>query len=294
MADDALLDGDFLRKLEALSIAARRAFPGTFKGEKRSPHRGSSVEFADFRNYAPGDDFRHIDWNVYGRLEKLFLKLFVEEEDLHVYLLLDVSKSMGFGDPKKIDFVRRLAAAVGYIALTNLERVGAAAFSDRLRSIFPPTRGRHEVHRLFDFLRSVEVEGETNFEVSLRQWTIRRPRPGVAFVISDFFDTHGFEPGLLALLTRRFDVNVIHVVDDFELNPDVRGDLRLVDVETGDVREITVSSRMLSEYQRSVAAFGERLRGFCRRHGIGYVRTSTSAPFEDVVLREFRRGRFVE
>ncbi len=294
MADDGLLDGDFLRKLEALSIAARRAFPGSFKGEKRSPHRGTSVEFADFRNYTPGDDFRHVDWNVYGRLEKLFLKLFVEEEDLHVYLLVDVSKSMDFGNPKKIDFARRVAAAIGYIALTNMERVGGAAFSDGLRSVFPATRGRHEAHRFFDFLRGIEVDGETNFGESLGQWTRRRPRAGVAFVISDFFDAEGFEAGLIALLTRRFDVNLIHVLDDFELNPDVRGDLRVVDVETGHTREITVSGRMLGEYQRSVAAFQERIRAFCRRHDVGYVQTSTSAPFEDVVLREFRRGRFVE
>ncbi|MGD8240116.1 MAG: DUF58 domain-containing protein, partial [Armatimonadota bacterium] len=140
----------------------------------------------------------------------------------------------------------------------------------------------------------IEVDGETNFEASLGQWALRRPRTGVAFVISDFFDAQGFEAGLMPLLARRFDVNLIHVLDDFELNPDVRGDLRLVDAESEDTREITVSARMLSAYQQSVGAFQERLRRFCRGHNVGYVQTSTSAPFEDVVLREFRRGRFVE
>ncbi len=294
MPDERLFDTEFLSKLERLSIVARRAYPGVFKGEKRSPRRGSSVEFADFRTYAPGDDFRHVDWNVYGRLERLFLKLFMEEEDLHVYVLFDVSKSMDFGQPKKGDFARRLAAALGYVALTALDRAGMAAFSDGLKAVFPACRGRHSAHRLFQFLRDIEFEGRTSFAQSLNEWALRTQRPGVAFIISDFFDPDGFEPGMRALQAKRYDVNVIHVFDDFELNPDIRGDLRLIDAETGTQREITVSGSMLARYKRSVDQFCDRLQTFCHGRGMGYVRTSTSAPFEDLVLRHFRRSAFVK
>ena len=291
--NDALFDADFMSKLERLSIVARRAYPGMMKGEKRSPRRGTSVEFADFRNYAPGDDFRHVDWNVYGRLEKLFLKLFMEEEDLHVYVLFDVSKSMDFGQPKKIDFARRLAGALGYVALTALDRVGMAAFSDRVHLIFPTCRGRHSAHRMLDFLRKVEIGGQTNLGLSLSQWALRARRPGVAFIVSDFFDEGGFEQGLMALLANRYEVNIIHVLDDFELNPDIRGDLRLVDVETKAQREVTVSGSMLATYQRSLAEFCGRLQTFCHRHRMGYARAASSTPFEDLVLRQFRRSMFV-
>ncbi|MFQ6097104.1 MAG: DUF58 domain-containing protein, partial [Armatimonadota bacterium] len=151
--DHILFDADFFRKLERLSILVKRPFPGVLKGEKRSPRRGHSVEFADFRNYTPGDDFRRVDWNVYGRLEKLFLKLFVEEEDLTVYVLIDGSKSMDFGEPRKFDYARRLAAAIGYIALCNLDRLAIGVFTSRVATLFPSTRGRPEAHRMFDFLR---------------------------------------------------------------------------------------------------------------------------------------------
>ena len=292
--NDILFDADFLNKLERLSILVRRPFPGVLKGDKRSPRRGHSVEFADFRNYTPGDDFRRVDWNVYGRLEKLFLKLFVEEEDLTVYVLIDGSKSMDFGEPRKFDYARRLAAAMGYVALMNLDRVAVGLFTGHVTKVFPSARGRHETHRLFDFLRGLEIDGRTDMNRALTEWAVRHRRPGVAFIISDFLDPTGYERGMTALMSKRNEVNVIHLFDDFELDPDVRGDLRLIDSETQDAREITVSGSMLAGYKRSVEGFCQRLQAFCHGRDLGYMRLSTSWPFEDLVLRHFRRRQFVK
>jgi uncharacterized protein (DUF58 family) len=288
----SLLEPDFLRKLEQLSIVSKRAFSGQLKGEKRSTKRGTSIEFADYRDYSHGDDLRRIDWNTYARLDRLFLKLFMEEEDLHVYLLLDASRSMDFGSPKKLDYGRRVAAALGYVGLSNYDRVGAAIFGARLQGRLAPVRGRGQSFSLFDFLQKAEPEGETSFARSLKEYALKTRRPGVAVVISDFFNSD-YEEGLKSLLARRFQITLVHVMDDAELRPDLLGDLKLVDSETGEEREISVSPGLLREYQASVDRFCGGLHGFCSRYGMDYIRTTTSAPFEDLVLKYLRRTGLV-
>jgi uncharacterized protein (DUF58 family) len=284
----SLLEPEFLRKLEQLAIVSKRAFSGQLKGEKRSTKRGTSIEFADYRDYSHGDDLRRIDWNTYARLDRLFLKLFMEEEDLHVYLLLDASRSMDFGRPKKLDYARRVAAALGYIGLTNYDRVGAAIFSERLRGRLAPVRGRAQSFSLFDFLQQAQPDGQTSFARSLREYALRTRRPGVAIVISDFFN-NDYEEGLKSLLARRFQITLVQVMDDTELHPDLLGDLKLVDSETGEEREISVSPGLLRDYQAAVDRFCGDLQGFCRHYGLDYIRTSTSTPFEDLVLKYLRR-----
>jgi uncharacterized protein (DUF58 family) len=288
----SLLEPDFLRKLEQLSIVSKRAFSCQLKGEKRSTKRGTSIEFADYRDYSHGDDLRRIDWNTYARLDRLFLKLFMEEEDLHVYLLLDASRSMDFGSPKKLDYGRRVAAALGYVGLSNYDRVGAAIFGARLQGRLAPVRGRGQSFSLFDFLQKAEPEGETSFARSLKEYALKTRRPGVAVVISDFFNSD-YEEGLKSLLARRFQITLVHVMDDAELRPDLLGDLKLVDSETGEEREISVSPGLLREYQASVDRFCGGLHGFCSRYGMDYIRTTTSAPFEDLVLKYLRRTGLV-
>jgi len=283
-----LLEPEFLRKLEQLSIVSKRAFSGQLKGEKRSTKRGTSIEFADYRDYSHGDDLRRVDWNTYARLDRLFLKLFMEEEDLHVYLLLDASRSMDFGSPTKLEYARRVAAALGYVGLANYDRVGAAVFGDRLRARLAPVRGRAQSFLFFDFLQQARADGPTSFARSLREYALRTRRPGVAIVISDFFNSD-YEDGLKSLLGRRFQLTLIHVLDDAELHPDVLGDLKLVDSETGEEREISVSPALLREYQAAVDRFCGGLQGFCRRYGLDYIRTTTSTPFEDLVLKYLRR-----
>ncbi|MBM3502223.1 MAG: DUF58 domain-containing protein, partial [Armatimonadetes bacterium] len=250
------LEPDFLRKLERLTMLTRRIFPGRLKGEKRSPHHGSSVEFADFRTYTPGDDFRRVDWNAYARLERLFLKMFHEEEELHLYLLLDVSDSMRFGEPEtKLQVAAKLASALGYIGLSSLDRVAAATFTDRLQGRLRLVRGRRHAGRLFDFLGRAGSAGEggeargTDLTEALREFAIRTPNRGVAVILSDFLDRDGYERAIQTLVSCHFDVNAVQVLTPEEVAPDLAGDLRLVDAETGDRREITVTGALLSAYR---------------------------------------------
>ncbi|MHB0998858.1 MAG: DUF58 domain-containing protein [Armatimonadota bacterium] len=290
---DELLDADFLRKIERLSIVARKVFPGRLRGERRSPKRGSSVEFADYRNYTAGDDFRRVDWNVFARLEKLFLKLFVEEEDLYVYILVDTSKSMDFGSPKKLLYAKRIAAALSYIALGNLDRVGISSLSGDSASVLSPKRGKQSSFALFQYLKSVTASGGTHLSSSLRDFSLRTAQPGLAIVISDFFDAD-YQKGLSALLSRKFEVTVIHLLDHEEVDPPVAGDLLMVDSETGEKREVTVTQTLLRKYQQRLSEFCADIEGFCARYGCSYMRVTNQSPFEDLILKYLRQKGMLE
>ncbi len=303
---DELLSAEFMARLEQLSIVARRVFPGQLKGEKRSPKHGSSVEFADFRSYTPGDDFRYVDWNIFGRLDKLFLKLFREEEDLHLYLLLDASRSMQFGEPlSKLSYAAQVAAALGFISLTSLERVAVWSFSEGLDQHFRLARGRHQVTRLLSFLSGVasgsgdggvdkDEPRRTSLSSALREFVLRTRHRGVVTVLSDFLDPGGYHDGLLALLGGRFDVNLIQVLAPEELQPQIAGDLRLKDSEFEDVREITVSGSLLAAYKQRLEAYCGTLRSFATARGCGYALAPTIVPADEFVLQHLRRGRIVE
>ncbi len=290
-ARQTILDPAFVKKLEALHLASRRVFAGSLKGEKRSTRRGSSIEFADYREYTLGDDLRYVDWKAYGRLEKLFLKLFVEEEDLSIHLLIDTSRSMDFGAPlTKADYARRVAGALGYIALSEYDRVTLASFSGALGEMMPPVRGKPGVMPFFQFLeKKLPVGGETHFGPALAEYAGRAKNVGIAVVLSDFFD-ESYLKGLKALLARRFQVILLHVLDQEEVQPTLTGDLRLLDAETGEAREVSLSPRLLAQYHTQLQTFCDGLQQTASRYGMDYVRTSTSVPFEDVILK-FLRAR---
>jgi uncharacterized protein (DUF58 family) len=293
LATEELLTPDFLRKLEQLSLVSKRLFPGRMKGERRSTKRGASVEFADYRNYSDGDDFRRVDWNVYARLEKLFLKLFVEEEDLHVYILVDASESMGFGNPSKLLYAKRVAAALSYIALSNFDRVGLSALSGPTASSLSPKRGKQSAFRIFDWLGSVQPSGETQLAASMRDFSLRTTQPGLAIVVSDFFD-HDYQKGIAALLSRRFEVTVMHVLDQDEVEPPLVGDLTMIDSETDERREVTITQTLLRKYQQRLTEFCGGLEGYCNSYGVNYVRATNESPFEDLVLNYLRRRGVVK
>ncbi|HHX40634.1 MAG TPA: DUF58 domain-containing protein [Armatimonadetes bacterium] len=282
-----LLEPGFLAKLERLALVSRRVYAGQIKGERRSTRRGGSVEFADFRDYVPGDDLRQIDWNTFARLERLFLKLFVEEEDLTVHLLIDGSRSMAFGAPPKGDYARRVAAALGFIGLSGLDRVTAAVLTEEGANTMPVVRGRPQVFQLFGFLEEARFAGRTNLARSLHDYALRSARPGLAVLISDCLDP-GYAEGLKALAARRFDVAVLHLLDSTEMAPELAGDLKLVDAETGEIREISVSQHLLGQYRKALEEFCADLSRVCARYGMEYIRATTDVPFEELVLRTLR------
>ncbi|HKB27228.1 MAG TPA: DUF58 domain-containing protein [Methylomirabilota bacterium] len=289
---DALLGPEFLAQLERLSLFSRRVFRGRVKGERRSPRRGHSVEFCDYRGYGAGDDLRYVDWNIYGRLDRLYVKLFVDEEELCLHLLLDASASMQFGAPTKLEYGARVAAALGFIGLVSMERVGVGVLRERVAEGWAPTRGRGHVVSLLEFLGRVEPDGGTRLNDGLQNYAMRSRDPGLAVVISDLLDPAGYETGVRALLERRFDVHLVHVLTPEELEPELAGDLRLVDSETGEVRELSVDGDAIRAYRRRLTEFLERAEAFCRAQEIGYHRVTTDTPVADFVLSRIR-GRLL-
>jgi uncharacterized protein (DUF58 family) len=284
-----LLDPKFLARLEQLEITSRKIFQGRMKGERLSRKKGQSVEFADYRNYVIGDDLRFLDWNLFGRLDKLFIRLFLEEEDLHFYILIDNSLSMDFGNPTKLRFAQQVAAALGFVGLVNLDRVVVEAFNDRIVQSMPPLRGRRSLWRLMDFLGSLQPAGPSNLARSLRTFSLKCSGKGVVVLISDFMDKGGYEEALRYLIARQLDIYVLQVLSAEEIDPDVAGDLKLVDIEDQDVAEISVSAALLSRYKKNLNAFRAGLAEFCSRRGVSYLFTSNQVPFEKLVFTYFRQ-----
>ncbi len=283
-----LLSADFLAQLERLSLLSRRSFKGRVKGERRSPRKGISVEFSDFRPYGVGDDLRYVDWNVYARLDRLYLKLFVDEEDLCLHLLVDGSASMGFGQPPKLDHAARLAGALGFVGLVGLERVGVGVVRDRMAEGFMPARGRGQILPLMDFLGRLRAGGATSLNDGLAAYALRSREAGLAVLISDLMDPGGYERGLKALLERRFDVHVVHVLSADEMNPSFGGDLRLLDSETDEIRDLTLDGEALRAYYQRLREFMERAEQFCRTNEIAYHRVVTDTPVEEFMLRQLK------
>ncbi|MHC4443050.1 MAG: DUF58 domain-containing protein [Planctomycetota bacterium] len=283
-------ESDFLQKLEYLALVAKRVFRGRIKAERRSRGYGSSVEFADYRDYSAGDDYRYLDWNVYARLDELLIKLFEEEQDLHVYILLDVSHSMAVTE-EKYHCALRVAASLSYIAMSNLDRVAVHPFADRPLPEFPMTRGKGKILSLLEYLEHLTpVATDTNLEQVTRVLMQRRSQRGLILLISDLYDPRGFEKGLDALRYRGDEIQVIHLIEPGEGNPSLLGDLDLVDCETSAVRSLTINERHLRTYKRVFQAFLRRAEGACRQREVGYIRSTTDVPFEDLVLRVLRHG----
>jgi uncharacterized protein (DUF58 family) len=284
-----LLDPQFLARLEQLELVSRKTFLGRMKGERRSKRKGQSVEFADFRSYVVGDDLRFLDWNLFARLDRLFLRLFMEEEDLHFTILLDNSLSMGFGTPTKLHYARQVAAALGFVGLVNLDRVVIEVFNDRLTQSLPPLRGRRSLWRLLDFLGKLEPAGPSDMAAALKAFSLRSAGKGIVVVLSDFMDKAGCEDALRWLVARPTDVYVIQILSKEEIEPELTGDLKLVDVEDGDVAEITASAALLARYRENLTAYRAALYDWCTCRGIACLFTSNQVPFDRLVLTYLRQ-----
>jgi uncharacterized protein (DUF58 family) len=292
-AQQPLLPPQLLAQLERLELVSRKIFRGRMKGERRSKRKGQSVEFADFRNYVPGDDLRFIDWNLYARLDKLFLKLFLEEEDLHFYALIDTSQSMDFGEPTKLAYARQLAAALGFIGLVRACRVKIETLASTHKNPGPILRGRASLWRMMEYLEGVEPGGNVSLAEGVKNFCVRNSGKGILVLISDLMDKEGFDKALRFLVTQQMDVYVLHVLCPEELNPEIKGDLKLIDCEDQDVAEITVSRPLLEKYKRTLAAFIDGAREFCARRGMNYLMTSTETPVEKLVANYLRKRGLV-
>jgi len=286
---EGLLDPDFMHRLEQLEIVSRKIFASRQKGDRRSKRKGESSEFADYRNYVSGDDLRHIDWNIYARLDRLFLKLFLEEEDLNVSILLDVSKSMAEGKPDKSLFAKRVAAAMSYIALCNHNRVNLYAYRDGVVGQLAGVRGRRNMSRVVQFLESTAIEGGSRFTAAARAFALRHTQKGIVLVLSDFLDKSGVQDGLRYLFGRSLDIYLIQVLSPQELNPDLAGDLRLVDCEDEDRAEITVSKPLIDKYKANLEAHCQSIREYCTQRGASYALVSSDTSFETLVITHLRQ-----
>ncbi len=286
---DSLLSPDFLRRLERLELVTRKALIGRMKGERRSRRRGQSVEFADYRDYTPGDDLRFLDWNIYGRLDRLFIKLFVEEEDLHFHILIDASKSMDFGTPTKLRFATQIAAALGFVGLIGQDRVVVHLLGEGITRSSRPLRGRRSFIELLEFLERVEPEAEGDLHRSLRQFALTYRIPGIALVLSDFLDKQGYEPALRYLAASPMEVHVVQVLAREELDPPLLGDLRLIDCEDGEELPVTISAPLLQRYRQRLRAFCGGIERWCLAREMSYMLATSDADVESVVFDHFRR-----
>jgi uncharacterized protein (DUF58 family) len=287
-SDAPLLAPDFLRRLETLELVSKRVRAGRMKGDRLSKRKGRGSEFADFRPYTVGDDLRFLDWNLYGRLDKLFLRMFLEEEDLSVHLLIDNSGSMDYGAPTKLRYAQQVAAALGFVGLINLDRVSVETIGGERGGRSPVFRGRPSLPRLLKAISAIGPAGGGELNRSLRNFSLRATGRGVAIILSDFMDKDGFEEGLRFLAARSLDVYAIHVLCEEEIRPPFTGDLKFTDVEDGDEAEVTISAPLLERYERTLTAFRNGVNGFCTKRGMSYLFTSNQVPFEKLVLGYLR------
>ncbi len=293
---DELIDSRLMARLDQLDVVSRKIFSSKIQGERRSRRRGQSVEFADFRNYSPGDDLRFVDWNIYARLDRLFLKMFLEEEDLSMVIALDLSASMDTGMPKKLDYARRLAMALGYVGLVNNHRVSLIGFSgkdgDSSLARLTGLRGRRRTREMGAWLLGLEASGEAHFAQAMKAIALGGLGRGVLILVSDFLHRDGFEIGLRSLAGRGFDLFAMQLLSPEETDPSrggLSGDMRLIDCEANAEIEVTASSAVLSQYRASMAAHIESLRAFSVRRAISHVVVETTHDLDTLLIDYLRR-----
>ena len=288
----ARFDERFLRKLETLSLVVKRTFAGLARADRRTRRAGAGIEFADHRAYAAGDDLRYLDWNLYGRVGRLLVRLFEEDEDLSIAILCDTSASMGMGQPRKLDLALQVGAALAYVGLANLDRVALYPIAETLGAGLAPARGKAHILPMLRFLEAVAPGGRTDLAAAVRAFLRqhRRNRRGLVVLISDFYDPGGHRQALDLLRHDRFEVIVVQVSAPDEIQPVLRGDVTLRDVETGDERELTIAPAVLEAYQRRRTALLRDLSGFCRERALPCFCIASDMAFDDVVLRIFRAG----
>ena len=291
-----LLTPEFLKQLDPFHIRAKHSFRGKFRGERRSLNRGIGMEFADYRVYEPGDDLRHVDWNIYARLDKLFIKLFHTDGELPLALLIDNSRSMEFGSPTKLTCVKQVAAALGYIALAHADSIAVYTCAERLLPVLPPTFGKPQFPRLTRALDAITISGQTRLTECLKQFPMYQRHASRVVILSDFLDPSGYADGFKLLSGRGFSVTAIHVISPEETDPRIHtentptgGDWLVEDTETGETKAVTINAETLQQYRTQQAVFCNNLQRFCTDQGVGYTQLKSDMPIEPFILQELHR-----
>jgi uncharacterized protein (DUF58 family) len=287
---DPLIDEAFLRQLSNLRVIVKGRQKGYLAGVHTSPRAGMSLEFADYRDYVPGDDFRYVDWNIYGRLDRVLVKTFVHEVDVPIYILLDLSASMSLGKPPKARYAARLAAALTYLGLRELDRVGLYPFTDHLLPAVTPRHGMGHMARILKALQATPPKGKTSLDLTLNEFVTHSRESGLVFLISDLLCKGGYEEGISRLLHRGDEIVVIQVVDSGELEPSIEGSLRITDTETLDYVDLIVGRGTLTQYKRQLTTYLETLRNFLVNHRIPYFLAPTDFPIERLIHERLRAG----
>lgn len=291
--NDELFDDDFQRKLDYLALVSRRVFAGRMRAERRTKKSGSGVEFADHRDYVAGDDFRYLDWNVYQRFGRLLVRLYEEEEDLSIYIVIDSSSSMGFSSQRKFRYAKRLCAALAYVGLANLDRITIVATTDRIEERMPTARGKARIFKVLQFLRGLEASGVTDLGDAMKSFVAQHKRRGLVIVLSDLYDPQGFERGINVLRYNKFEPFVLHITDPSDASPKLAGDVRIYDCETGEEREVTVTPKVLTQFRSAYEGYLAEVKKFCTDRQVPYVPADVNVAFDELVLRVLRRGGFI-
>ena len=286
---ESLLTAEMMAKLERMELVSRKIFRGRMKGERRSKRKGQSVEFADFRNYVSGDDLRFIDWNLFARMDRLYLKIFLEEEDLHFFTLVDDSLSMDFGSPSKFFVARQIAASLSYIGLCRGDRVSVSSFGTASSPVV--MRGKTSSYRLLNHLGAMTCsDASPSMEDAVRKFCLKNTGKGIVVVVTDLLNKTGYEAALRMLVAREMDIFLIHLLSPEELSPSFQGDLKLVDCEDGDLREISISASLLQRYQSTLSNFIGNAKSFCNKRSIAYVSTRSDEPV-DTLVNDYLRSK---
>ena len=296
-----MLTPQFLKQLDPFYIHAKHSFRGKFRGERRSLHRGTGMEFADYRAYEPGDDLRYVDWNIYARLGRLFIKLHHTDADTPLILILDSSRSMEFGSPTKLTCAKQVAAALGYMALAHADSVAIYTCAERLSVALPPTSGKSQFSRLTKVITAIVADGRTQLTECLKQLPMYQRTPGMVVILSDFLDPDSYAAGLKLLTGRGFSLTAIHLVSPEELDPQAHlentatgGDWLVEDAETGETKAIAINVETLIQYQAQQQSFCDDLQRFCIDQGIGYAQLKSNTSIESFVLQELHRTGLIQ
>lgn len=285
---ELFLDKEFLQRLEKLKYLSKKIFPGGMGGNRKGRRFGSGLEYADHREYNNGDDIRYVDWDLYARVEKIYTKLFVEDRDLNIHLLIDCSRSMDFGQPNKLKYSIQLSSALGYIGLSHLDHVGAGYFSNDLERLLAPRKGKNQTSSLFGFLSSYSVSNMTDLNRSMESFAAKVKIPGLVIIISDFLDEKGYEEGLRYLLFKKFEIHVFQILSPEEITPVFNGKVRLQNIE-GDNYIDVEAKESISLYQKRIEIYNNEFKNFCDSHGIIYNQSTTDISFDKVLTRYFQK-----